>query len=100
LRAGELLVDPPIAFEQKTARLPAESRQALTEIADTLRANPDLARVVIGLGTRGASQELMSQRADRLILLFEQQNLASERYNIELRDDLESGEVAVGLRQR
>jgi hypothetical protein len=95
LEGGQFVITPPIAFLGLTAKLTADSRAAFVEIIRTMRANPKLELVSVGVGTKGTPPKLTDQRAKEILVLFDEQNFPSDRYEVVLNDELKGGQVAV-----
>jgi hypothetical protein len=89
-------INPPIEFG-RDEKLTADGRAALEEIAATMRANPKIEQVSLGIGTKGANNKLSDKRAQEVLLVFRAGNLDSSRYEVVLRDDLRGGNVVVRL---
>jgi hypothetical protein len=88
-------INPPIDFGFSD-RLSEKNRAALEEIAATAHANPKtIDQVSIGIGTKGARQQLSDKRAQAILLIMRAQALSSERYEVTLRDDLAAGKVVI-----
>jgi hypothetical protein len=86
-------VTPPIEF--KDAKLTADSRASLEEIAATMRANPKIDQVSVNLGTKGAKPALSDKRAEEIALALRAGNLDPSRVEIVLREDLKAGVVEI-----
>lgn len=84
-------VDPPIVFVD--GNLSPESVAALEEIAATVRANPKIEMVSIGLGAKGARPELTDKRARNIILVLRTGALDANRYEVVLKEELPAGVV-------
>lgn len=95
LADGDFVIEPPIAFRYGQARLSQENVDALVEVIRTLRANPKIEQINVKLGTRRGGRALTDRRADALLQLFNEQNLDSARYQLELDDDLQAGSVEI-----
>lgn len=95
LSGGTFKINPPIEFREAT--LSPEGVSALQEIAATMRANPKYEQVSISLGTRGVRTALSDQRAEEIILIFRNGNLASDRYEVVFVDDMKGGSVQAKL---
>ncbi len=89
-------VTPPIEFG-RDEKLTSDGRAALEEIAGTMRANPKIEQVSIGVGTKGAVAKLSDKRAQEILLILRAGNLDESRYEVVLRDDLKAGTVLVRL---
>ena len=89
-------VTPPIEFG-RDEKLTSDGRAALEEIAGTMRANPKIEQVSIGVGTKGAPPKLSDKRAQGILLILRAGNLDEGRYEVVLRDDLKAGTVLVRL---
>lgn len=87
---------PPIEFG-RDEKLSSDGRAALEEIAGTMRANPKIEQVSIGVGTKGAPAKLADKRAQEILLVLHAGNLDESRYEVVLRDDLKAGTVIVRL---
>lgn len=87
---------PPIEFG-RDEKLSSDGRAALEEIAGTMRANPKIEQVSIGIGTKGAPAKLSDKRAEEILLVLRAGNLDESRYEVVLRDDLKAGTVLVRL---
>jgi len=88
-------VTPPLTFRDD--KLTSEGRAALEEIAATMRANPKIEQVSIGIGTKGADSKLADRRAQQILLIMRASSLDSTRYEVVLRDDLRAGTVVIRL---
>ena len=89
-------ITPPIQFG-RDEKLSSDGRAALEEIAGTMRANPKIEQVSIGVGTKGAAAKLADKRAQEILLVLRAGNLDESRYEVVLRDDLKAGTVLVRL---
>lgn len=89
-------VTPPIEFG-RDEKLSSDARAALEEIAGTMRANPKIEQISIGIGTKGAPAKLADKRAQAILLILRAGNLDESRYEVVLRDDLKAGAVLVRL---
>ncbi|MFO0760846.1 MAG: thrombospondin type 3 repeat-containing protein [Byssovorax sp.] len=87
-------VTPPIEFT-KDDKLTDASRQAIEEIASTMRANPKLDQVSFGVGTKGANAKTADKRAQEILMILRAGHLDASRYEVLLRDDVPSGAVIV-----
>lgn len=96
LSTSGFVVTPAIEFG-KNEKLTPEGRAALDEIAGTMRANPKIEQVSIGVGTKGAKAALSDKRAQEILLILRAGNLDESRYEVLLRDDLKAGNVLVRL---
>ena len=96
LTTAGFVVTPAIEFG-KDERLTPDGRAALDEIAGTMRANPKIEQVSIGVGTKGAPAKLSDKRAQEILLILRGGNLDESRYEVLLRDDLKAGNVLVRL---
>jgi outer membrane protein OmpA-like peptidoglycan-associated protein len=96
LTTAGFVVTPAIEFG-KDEKLTPEGRAALDEIAGTMRANPKIEQVSIGVGTKGAKAALSDKRAQEILLILRGGNLDESRYEVLLRDDLKAGNVLVRL---
>jgi outer membrane protein OmpA-like peptidoglycan-associated protein len=96
LTTAGFVVTPAIEFG-KDDKLTADGRAALDEIAGTMRANPKIEQVSIGVGTKGAKAALSDKRAQEILLILRAGNLDESRYEVLLRDDLKAGNVLVRL---
>jgi hypothetical protein len=90
-------VTPPVEFADRSAALSNDAREALEEIAATMRANPKIEQVSVWLGTKGARADLSDKRAQEIILVFRAGTLDSARYELVLKDDLRGGVVQFHL---
>ncbi|MBW2459273.1 MAG: hypothetical protein JRI68_32555, partial [Deltaproteobacteria bacterium] len=95
LDGDTFVVDPPIRFGRRSAKLPAKAREALIEVIQTMRANPKIAQVSLSIGTKGARKKLTNDRATAILAIFDDQTVDSNRFEVELSADLRSGEVKV-----
>jgi hypothetical protein len=93
LEGSRFKITPPIRFAND--KLTREGRAALEEVAATMRANPKIEQVSVGLGTRGASAESADARAKEILIVFRAGYLDSSRYEVVLRDDLRAGVVEI-----
>ena len=96
LTTAGFVVTPAIEFG-KDEKLTTDGRAALDEIAGTMRANPKIEQVSIGVGTKGAKAALSDKRAQEILLILRAGNLDESRYEVLLRDDLKAGNVLVRL---
>jgi hypothetical protein len=96
LTSGGFKIDPPIEFGTGE-KLRPEGKSALEEIAATMRANPKIEQVSIGIGTKGVRAALSDKRAQEILLILRANNLDSNRYEVVLREDLRAGAVVVRL---
>jgi hypothetical protein len=96
LTTAGFVVTPPIEFG-RDEKLTSDGRAALEEIAGTMRANPKIEQVSIGVGTKGAPAKLSDKRAQEILLVLRAGNLDESRYEVVLRDDLKAGTVLVRL---
>ncbi len=96
LTTAGFVVTPAIEFG-KDEKLTPDGRAALEEIAGTMRANPKIEQVSIGVGTKGAKAALSDKRAQEILLILRAGNLDESRYEVLLRDDLKAGNVLVRL---
>jgi hypothetical protein len=87
-------VNPPIEFT-KEDKLTDAGREAIEEIAATMRANPKLDQVSFGVGTKGANAKTADKRAQEILLILRSGHLDASRYEVLLRDDVPSGAVIV-----
>jgi hypothetical protein len=93
-------IKPPILFEKRSATLTANSVAAIKEIVATMRANPKLKQVSFQVGAKRAGQDLTDKRAGAILtILAQDQDFDSNRYEVVLNEDLESGAVSVRLIQ-
>jgi hypothetical protein len=95
LGGNRFRITPPIKFTGD--QLTPEGKAALEEVAATMRANPKIEQVSIGIGTRGASADSSDKRARAILLVFRAGNLDSNRYEVVLRDDLRAGNVEIKI---
>jgi hypothetical protein len=98
LAGASFAIKPPIGFGRDD-QLNATSREALEEIARTLRANPSLEQISISIGTRGAPPAVADQQAQQVLLVLRGAGLDPSRSVVVLRDDLPSGVVSVRVGQ-
>jgi hypothetical protein len=87
-------VSPPIEFT-KDDKLTDAGRQAIEEIAATMRANPKLDQVSFGVGTKGAAAKTADKRAQEILMILRGGHLDAARYEVLLRDEVPSGAVIV-----
>ncbi len=92
--SGGFKIEPAIEFLRED-KLNLSGRAALEEVAATMRANPSLEKLTIGVGTKGAKPALSDKRAQALLVILRGTNLDSARYEVLLKDDLKSGSVSV-----
>lgn len=86
-------VDPPIVFVD--GELTPESVEAFAEVAATIRANPKLEMLSVGIGTKGSKPELADKRARAIMLVLRSQSLDTNRYEVVLKEELPAGVVLV-----
>ncbi len=87
-------VSPPIEFT-KDDKLTDAGREAIEEIAATMRANPKLDQVSFGVGTKGAKTQTADKRAQEILMILRAGHLDAARYEVLLRDEVPSGAVIV-----
>jgi hypothetical protein len=93
-------ITPPIRFNRGSAELPPDAVATVKEIVATMRANPKLQQVSFGVGAKRAGQDITDKRAGAILkILAEDQDFDSNRYEVVLAEDLESGAVSVRLIQ-
>lgn len=93
-------VRPPIRFGKGSAKLSEQAIATLREIVATMRANPKLEQISIAVGARGSRQRLTDQRAKAILLLLgEDQDFDSNRYEVVIGDDLAAGRVRLRVVQ-
>jgi hypothetical protein len=93
-------ITPPIKFTKGSSELPPDAISAIKEIVATMRANPKLHQVSFAVGAKKAGQDLTDKRAGAILkILAEDQDFDSNRYEVVLSDDQESGAVTVRLVQ-
>ncbi len=97
LKDGDFVIDPPVAFKRRSAKLTKKGEQALVEVISTLRANPNIEQISISIGAKRARAKLTDKRAAALLALFELQNVETSRFEVVLSDDLASGSVTVHI---
>jgi hypothetical protein len=87
-------VDPPIQFKKRSSKLSKREIETLREIVATMRANPKLEQISITVGAKRAKQKLTDARAKAiLIILSEDQDFDSNRYEVVIGEDLQGGLV-------
>jgi len=94
-KKGRFTVTPPIRFKRKSTALSNEGRVALVEIIRTMRANPKIKQVSIGIGTKGASTKLTDKRASTVLAIFSDQNFDTSRFEVVLENKRAAGQVSV-----
>jgi hypothetical protein len=93
-------IDPPIKFRKASAELDPDAVATIKEIVATMRANPKLQQVSFAVGAKKAGQDLTDKRAGAILkILAEDQDFDSNRYEVVLNEDQESGVVTVRLVQ-
>ncbi len=95
LEGDNFVITPPIRFPKRSAKLPAKSREALIEVIRTMRANPKIEQVSLSIGIKGARKKLTNDRAAKILAIFNDQSVDSNRFEVELSGDLKSGHVKV-----
>lgn len=95
VEGNRVKIDPPIRFEGD--KLSQQGRAALEEVAATVRANPKIEQVSIGIGTTGASAQVSDDRAKAILLILRAGYLDQSRYEVVLRDDLKAGVVEIRI---
>jgi hypothetical protein len=90
-------IQPPIEFDKKDDKLSGMGRAAIEELAATMRANPQIEQVSIGIGTKGAKPKVSDKYAQQILIILRAGNLDVSRYEVVLRDDLRAGTVVVRL---
>jgi outer membrane protein OmpA-like peptidoglycan-associated protein len=87
-------IDPPIKFNKRSAKLSKKAIETLQEIVATMRANPKLEQISITVGAKRARQKLTDERAKAILLILsEDQDFDSNRYEVVIGEDLVSGAV-------
>lgn len=89
------VITPPIVFADGSSALSKQAKQALEEIASTMRANQKLGHVSISLGTKGTPGALSDKRAEQISLVLLGANVDSQRFEVVLQESQKSGAVEV-----
>ncbi|MEZ4442102.1 MAG: hypothetical protein R3B72_23615 [Polyangiaceae bacterium] len=95
LRNGDFVIEPPIKFSPSRANLGKVDQEAIVEAIGTLRANPKVKRLQIKLGTRRSSPVLTDRRAAAILQVFNDQNVDSAQYELELDAQMQAGQVEI-----
>ncbi|EYF03122.1 thrombospondin type 3 repeat-containing protein [Chondromyces apiculatus] len=93
LEGDRFKMEPPLVVDGPA--LSRDARAALEEVAATVRANPRIAHVTIGIGTKGVSAQAADERARAILLVLRAGYLDQSRYEVELREDLKAGVVEI-----
>lgn len=84
LKDGQFEITPPIEFLRLRSTFKGESKQAILELVRIINVNEKLDKVSIEIGAAGMPQRLTEMRAEALLQLLNDENLARERYQIVL----------------
>lgn len=90
-------VNPPIAFAEGSATLSKQAKAGLEEVAATMRANPKIGHLSIGLGTKGAPGPVSDKRAEQISLVIRNMNVDPQRFEVVLLENVKSGVVELKL---
>lgn len=95
LRDGDFAIEPPMVFAGRSATLEGTSTDALAEVINTTRANDDIKKLRVVIGTKGGARSLGEARAKAIMAVFSERDFPQSRWDVILSAEKPAGEVTI-----